>query len=74
MICTDPIIGYREFIDGICRAIFEDMSGQYSAADDGKECTARTLLLNLVLAARNPKAWAKKAISAEYIKCPPAPL
>jgi hypothetical protein len=34
MICPDLIVGYREFVDGICRAIFEDPTGQYVMADD----------------------------------------
>jgi hypothetical protein len=25
----DPIIGYRRFVDGVCRAIFEDRTSQY---------------------------------------------
>ena len=32
----DPIIGYRRFVDGVCRAIFEDATGQY-VCDDGEE-------------------------------------
>jgi hypothetical protein len=34
MICTGPVVGYREFVDGICRAVFEDTAGQFVLADD----------------------------------------
>jgi hypothetical protein len=29
-------MGYREFVDGACRAVFENMRGQYVMADDGE--------------------------------------
>jgi hypothetical protein len=40
MVWPDPIIGYREFVDRTCRAIFEDTTGQYVMADDGERITA----------------------------------
>ncbi len=36
LVWPDPIIGYRLFVDGVCRAIFEDSAGQY-ICDDGRE-------------------------------------
>src|SRR5262245_49261661 len=36
VVWPDPIIGYREFVDRTCRAIFEDSTGQYVMADDGE--------------------------------------
>jgi hypothetical protein len=35
MVWPDPIVGYRLFVDGVCRAVFEDSTGQYVMADDG---------------------------------------
>ena len=32
----DPIIGYRLFVDGVCRAIFEDSAGQYVMTENGE--------------------------------------
>jgi len=32
----DSIIGYRLFVDGFCRAIFEDSTGQHVMAEDGE--------------------------------------
>jgi hypothetical protein len=37
MLCPDPIIGYREFTDKICRAIFEDIAGQYVLGEDVRD-------------------------------------
>jgi hypothetical protein len=36
MVWPDPIIGYRDFVDGISRAIFEDTTGQYIMVDNGE--------------------------------------
>ncbi len=36
MVWPDPIRGYRLFVDGVCRAVFEDSTGQYVMADDGE--------------------------------------
>jgi hypothetical protein len=36
MVWPDPIGAYRLFVDGVCRAVFEDSTGQYVMADDGE--------------------------------------
>ena len=36
MVWPDPIVGYRLFVDRVCRAIFEDSAGQYVMTDDGE--------------------------------------
>jgi hypothetical protein len=37
MAYPDPIIGYRQFVDGVCRAVFEDPAGrQYVFAGGGE--------------------------------------
>ena len=36
LVWPNPIIGYRQFVDGLYRAIFEDADGQY-VCDDGQE-------------------------------------
>jgi hypothetical protein len=36
MVWPDAIIGYRVFVDQVCRAIFEDGHGQY-VCNDGRE-------------------------------------
>jgi hypothetical protein len=33
---SNPIIGYRQFVDGTCRPIYADDSGQYALRDDGE--------------------------------------
>ena len=37
MAYPDPIIGYRQFVDGVCRAVFEDSAGRQYVMDDGGE-------------------------------------
>jgi hypothetical protein len=36
LVWPDPIIGYRLFPDGICRAIFQDSAGQYVMTSNGE--------------------------------------
>jgi len=36
MVWPDPRVAYRLFVDGVCRAIFEDSAGQYVMTDDGE--------------------------------------
>src|SRR5207247_1049439 len=50
MVWPDPIIGYRRFVDGVCRAIFEDHAGQY-ICDEGRE---RIYGLYLIFEMDNP--------------------
>ena len=34
MVWPDPIVGYRLFVDGVCRTVFENSAGQYVMTDD----------------------------------------
>jgi hypothetical protein len=36
LVWPDPIIGYRLFPDGVCRAIFQDSAGQYVTTSNGE--------------------------------------
>jgi hypothetical protein len=36
MVWPDPIVGYRLFVDGVCRTVFENSAGQYVMTDDGE--------------------------------------
>ena len=37
MAYPDPIIGYRQFVDGVCRAVFFNPAGRrYVVASDGE--------------------------------------
>ena len=44
MVWPDPIVGYRLFVDRVCRAIFEDSAGQYVMADDGERIYGQYLI------------------------------
>jgi len=47
MVWPDPIRGYRLFVDGVCRAVFEDSTGQYVMADDGERICGVYLTLEV---------------------------
>jgi hypothetical protein len=59
---TDPIIGYRYFVDGPRRPIYEDAHGQYVLNDDGERVYGLYFLLEeeccdvSVIVARSPNA------------------